>query len=157
MSVLELLCCCLLGLQAVTVVQRSLRTRSWGNVTLAWSPSLYEAVVPSRGILGGMSSLHTPVWRVTAELFCPEWGNSLSLSSCCSDLGTLFLHIKLCDREMEPIPGETRGYGLSLKTNDLCVMLVPACLCMVSGWLQLQAWGWHTDQRSFDSCCAAGG
>lgn len=76
MSVLELLCCCLLGLQAVTVVQRSLRTRSWGNVTLARSPSLYEAAVPSRGMLGGMSSPHTPVWRVAAELFCPEWGKA---------------------------------------------------------------------------------
>lgn len=57
MSVLELLCCCLLGLHAVAVVQQSLRTRSWGNVTLALCPSLYEAAVPSRGMLGGMSSL----------------------------------------------------------------------------------------------------
>lgn len=57
MSELELLCCCLLGLQAVTVVQQSLRTRSSGNVTLALCPSLYEAAVPSHGMLGGMSSL----------------------------------------------------------------------------------------------------
>jgi len=57
MLVLELLRCCLLGLQAVTVVQQSLRTRPWGNVTLALCPFLSEAAVPSRGTSGGMPSL----------------------------------------------------------------------------------------------------
>ena len=78
MSVLELLCCCLLGLQAVTVVQQSLRTRFWGNVTLALCPSLYEAAVPSRGMLGGMSSLLStlPFGRSPQELLCPEGGQA---------------------------------------------------------------------------------
>lgn len=43
------------------MVQRSLRTRSLGNVSLALCPSLYEAAVPSRGTLGGMSSLLSPL------------------------------------------------------------------------------------------------
>lgn len=74
MSVLELLCCCLLGLQAVTVVQQSLRTRSWGNVTLSLCSSLYEAAVPSRGTLGGISSLLPTLSfeLLKAELLCPE-------------------------------------------------------------------------------------
>lgn len=118
-----------------------------------------------------------------------SWGGkgtwkSSSLSSCSSELGALFLCLRVCDREMAPIPGKPREYGLSLMTNYLYVTLVPACLWVMSGWhhwvycspfleqssdsplctreslcswLQLQTWGWHADRRSFDSCCVSGG
>lgn len=40
----------------------ALRTRSWGNVTLALCPSLYEAAVPSHGTLGGMPAHPLSAW-----------------------------------------------------------------------------------------------
>lgn len=149
MSVLDLLCCCLLGFTGSHCSSATLRMRCWEMSLSLCALLLMKLQFPLMAHWVGCLPFSTLFAGYLQNCFVPRWEKapeSSSLSSCCSETGTLSLHLKVCGKEMRPIPGQTREYGLSLKTLPIastsCLYLHACewCLDAITGFAWAKKW-----------------